>query len=120
MIRRPPRSTLFPYTTLFRSELLELRSHPRRRLHGRIDGGPRTLEAGRALHDHPPRYEGWIKGGALSYALRNMDPRTEFVAIFDADAVPFPDVLRDLLYRSYSPGNPRPRPIHAVVPVQSY
>src|SRR2546429_6133813 len=23
MIRRPPRSTLFPYTTLFRSELLE-------------------------------------------------------------------------------------------------
>src|SRR2546427_7054474 len=24
MIRRPPRSTLFPYTTLFRSELMEL------------------------------------------------------------------------------------------------
>src|SRR3989454_11801225 len=27
MIRRPPRSTLFPYTTLFRSYLLEFR-HP--------------------------------------------------------------------------------------------
>src|SRR5258708_11664154 len=26
MIRRPPRSTLFPYTTLFRSRLLELES----------------------------------------------------------------------------------------------
>src|SRR3712207_8761984 len=26
MIRRPPRSTLFPYTTLFRSEVLELDS----------------------------------------------------------------------------------------------
>src|SRR3712207_7426440 len=25
MIRRPPRSTLFPYTTLFRSDLAELR-----------------------------------------------------------------------------------------------
>src|SRR5688572_32657929 len=25
MIRRPPRSTLFPYTTLFRSDLLEVR-----------------------------------------------------------------------------------------------
>src|SRR2546422_2960060 len=25
MIRRPPRSTLFPYTTLFRSELIEAR-----------------------------------------------------------------------------------------------
>src|SRR2546430_11011045 len=28
MIRRPPRSTLFPYTTLFRSRIL--RSHPER------------------------------------------------------------------------------------------
>src|SRR2546422_8577452 len=29
MIRRPPRSTLFPYTTLFRSCLLRRRSHAR-------------------------------------------------------------------------------------------
>src|SRR5699024_11553587 len=28
MIRRPPRSTLFPYTTLFRSRLGGLRGHP--------------------------------------------------------------------------------------------
>src|SRR2546427_5159729 len=27
MIRRPPRSTLFPYTTLFRSRLMSLTSH---------------------------------------------------------------------------------------------
>src|SRR5258705_6191015 len=27
MIRRPPRSTLFPYTTLFRSELLDLAAY---------------------------------------------------------------------------------------------
>src|SRR3712207_7530860 len=26
MIRRPPRSTLFPYTTLFRSDVLQMRS----------------------------------------------------------------------------------------------
>src|SRR5258705_9688158 len=33
MIRRPPRSTLFPYTTLFRSALqLELVGHARERL----------------------------------------------------------------------------------------
>src|SRR3712207_8609914 len=32
MIRRPPRSTLFPYTTLFRSELDELRQLQRDRL----------------------------------------------------------------------------------------
>src|SRR3712207_7887232 len=29
MIRRPPRSTLFPYTTLFRSDVGALRQHPR-------------------------------------------------------------------------------------------
>src|SRR3712207_9226615 len=28
MIRRPPRSTLFPYTTLFRSEVLEDAEYP--------------------------------------------------------------------------------------------
>src|SRR2546425_11693933 len=30
MIRRPPRSTLFPYTTLFRSILVKERPHPGR------------------------------------------------------------------------------------------
>src|SRR3712207_9510159 len=32
MIRRPPRSTLFPYTTLFRSSPKSGRSEPRRRI----------------------------------------------------------------------------------------
>src|SRR5690554_7448595 len=41
MIRRPPRSTLFPYTTLFRSpELLD-----------RLLRGPRDVEGGRARAD---------------------------------------------------------------------
>src|SRR5437016_10960750 len=40
MIRRPPRSTLFPYTTLFRSELL-----------GEVDAA--ALAAGRAVRDDP-------------------------------------------------------------------
>src|SRR3712207_8564232 len=37
MIRRPPRSTLFPYTTLFRSLLADLgaRAHERMRVHQR-------------------------------------------------------------------------------------
>src|SRR2546425_8516911 len=45
MIRRPPRSTLFPYTTLFRSRptTLPLR-HPARRL---SRAGRRSLPAGR-------------------------------------------------------------------------
>src|SRR6266403_3161208 len=36
MIRRPPRSTLFPYTTLFRSRRLEAVLPPLRRLRLRI------------------------------------------------------------------------------------
>src|ERR1043165_4636357 len=35
MRRRPPRSTLFPYTTLFRSPLLGSRAGPRRDREGR-------------------------------------------------------------------------------------
>src|ERR1035438_1118255 len=46
MIRRPPRSTLFPYTTLFRSEergrLRVVVSHPFRKERG-MDGAPGML-----------------------------------------------------------------------------
>src|SRR2546430_7684593 len=41
MIRRPPRSTLFPYTTLFRSPLLELLA---RRGHLALGKAERPLE----------------------------------------------------------------------------
>src|SRR5258707_7458290 len=37
MIRRPPRSTLFPYTTLFRSAAEKVRSLGRRAFTGRAD-----------------------------------------------------------------------------------
>src|SRR3712207_8208560 len=54
MIRRPPRSTLFPYTTLFRSHLV-----PGERLHVRVrevlkvqdlDVGLRNLHVRRRVH----------------------------------------------------------------------
>src|SRR5260370_17649419 len=46
MIRRPPRSTLFPYTTLFRSGHLRLRgSGPQTHL-ARLLGGCRVTHAG--------------------------------------------------------------------------
>src|SRR2546429_1308021 len=46
MIRRPPRSTLFPYTTLFRS--LHQREVRARGDHGRVD----RREAGACAHLH--------------------------------------------------------------------
>ena len=60
------------------------------------------------------------KGGALTYALKAMDPRTEYVAIFDADAVPFPDVLNDLMCHFYSNEDQEARPIPEIGAVQSY
>src|SRR3712207_7651063 len=50
MIRRPPRSTLFPYTTLFRSDADPLqRAHPGHRGRGvrRLGGGAVPVPAGR-------------------------------------------------------------------------
>src|SRR2546422_4433570 len=61
MIRRPPRSTLFPYTTLFRSAL----GHPHPHLRRGVRAGPRAArrrhregrDAGAVL-DQPPRLHG--------------------------------------------------------------
>src|SRR3712207_7305067 len=39
MIRRPPRSTLFPYTTLFRSPVASRTAYPGRRCRDRRDPG---------------------------------------------------------------------------------
>src|SRR3712207_6893033 len=61
MIRRPPRSTLFPYTTLFRS------AGPARRGHGA--DRPEPVDGGRAL----PRVGG--PGGAGDHPLAALPDR---------------------------------------------
>src|SRR5262245_62650626 len=57
MIRRPPRSTLFPYTTLFRSKVCALFPVLARRLDqrgGTLSGGEQQMLAiGRALMGRP-------------------------------------------------------------------
>src|SRR5688572_32450707 len=51
MIRPPPRSTLFPYTTLFRSDLVAQELHlPQPRLRGR----PYLLKRGAVVLHSPP------------------------------------------------------------------
>jgi len=42
-----------------------------------------------------------FKGGALREALRVTDPRAEYVVVFDADSVPFPDSIERLLPHFY-------------------
>src|SRR5690242_21366014 len=57
MIRRPPRSTLFPYTTLFRSRRRDLADRPAATLAGRIavvaiDPSARSEEHTSELQSH--------------------------------------------------------------------
>src|SRR3712207_7301422 len=52
MIRRPPRSTLFPYTTLFRSH----GRHGRRHRHGDADGHAAAAGRGRRAARRPARH----------------------------------------------------------------
>src|SRR5438034_5511013 len=55
MIRRPPRSTLFPYTTLFRSTPHSaFVREPPQDAHGRVSRSPRTPGAGRGRREDPP------------------------------------------------------------------
>src|SRR5689334_24859126 len=52
MIRRPPRSTLFPYTTLFRSDRRSHRVFRPRREDAHADRPGRADEEDRAAHRH--------------------------------------------------------------------
>src|SRR2546422_8172005 len=58
MIRRPPRSTLFPYTTLFRSPFVEevlvrepILGHTPVKVHASELGGTRHLSAAQFIHE---------------------------------------------------------------------
>src|SRR5256885_8849919 len=52
MIRRPPRSTLFPYTTLFRSTVCDIRPRGPSSLQERDRGVPRCEGAGLSSRTH--------------------------------------------------------------------
>jgi cellulose synthase/poly-beta-1,6-N-acetylglucosamine synthase-like glycosyltransferase len=61
-----------------------------------------------------------FKGGALNEALKLMDPRTEYVVVFDADSMPFPDSIDRFLPYFYEFGEGRPTRREGVAAVQSY
>src|SRR2546427_12926220 len=71
MIRRPPRSTLFPYTTLFRSRYRPAR-HPRgHHLHRGSPAGP--VPAGPVLHAGPA--VGRAHGPSACLGAAELSPR---------------------------------------------
>ncbi|OLB80678.1 MAG: hypothetical protein AUI15_41320 [Actinobacteria bacterium 13_2_20CM_2_66_6] len=63
-----------------------------------------------------------FKGGALREALKVMDPRTEYVVVFDADSMPFPDSIDRFLPYFYDRGGAdgAPRRREEIAAVQSY
>src|SRR3712207_7674767 len=83
MIRRPPRSTLFPYTTLFRSQdahpdLREERQERDRDGADQQDLVPEEGEAARDVDPQPAAADERGEGGAGDdFDRRGADPRSE-------------------------------------------
>src|SRR2546425_9777662 len=108
MIRRPPRSTLFPYTTLFRSvrrvpvALLGAQAPgPQARVAGAADSGVRLHHAllerhrhpDRALHQGPSRVRDGADVGIAPDEVLIMSPRAHtsiglLVALLGGQAAP--------------------------------
>src|SRR5258708_20515551 len=57
MIRRPPRSTLFPYTTLFRSRIVVVQFDRRQPTHRRQSRRPRNVAHAALVHQPANRSE---------------------------------------------------------------
>src|SRR3712207_7564806 len=76
MIRRPPRSTLFPYTTLFRSESLVAAINES--IEESLYGALRALEEGRMLLEHMAAHHGGTDSSAVEHEdrmLREIEDR---------------------------------------------
>src|SRR3989304_7534363 len=87
MIRRPPRSTLFPYTTLFRSQGLPVGDgNPRGEDHGRTEGEDRKSTRLNSSH------------GYISYAVfclkKNNDQVTNAVDKYNTTTLSYGTGLR--------------------------
>src|SRR2546421_8054363 len=70
MIRRPPRSTLFPYTTLFRSPPLQ---------EGAVAGGHGEDVPGRGGVDHRPHLVGPARVGRSEEHTSELQSRSDLV-----------------------------------------
>src|SRR2546430_16940912 len=76
MIRRPPRSTLFPYTTLFRSRMLR---EPERQDLGDTLAHPLLLAVERARVEGHDQQHAWLnaRGRGLRHRERDQTPEPQ-------------------------------------------
>src|SRR3712207_7516716 len=77
MIRRPPRSTLFPYTTLFRSRAVPLRVAVELAAVGVRDPADRTGAVEGDAPDQRRRRAVGVQHGTLEAAVVGLDVRSE-------------------------------------------
>ena len=61
-----------------------------------------------------------FKGGALAVALQHTDPRAEFVIVWDADVVAFPNSIQTYVPHFFRVNGAGPEPRPEVAAVQSY
>src|SRR3712207_7992130 len=94
MIRRPPRSTLFPYTTLFRSDVRRPAGvpEPDDRL-GRRDADPALARAARSERSHQDR-----KSTRLNSSHANTSYAVFCLKKKNVRLVPFGSTIRDGVY----------------------
>src|SRR2546430_73019 len=74
MIRRPPRSTLFPYTTLFRSDIDDLQAVA---AHATADRHHEVPAAERIVSDEVDRFWAWYAGLAAVPVLKEFRERLD-------------------------------------------
>src|SRR2546429_3521117 len=91
MIRRPPRSTLFPYTTLFRSAQLLTACWQAERQAPNITVLNSDSWREQAAPTHDLVVVGPVRDGKITSVLRSLDPATAVIFFFQAE-----DGIRDV------------------------
>src|SRR5258708_357271 len=126
MIRRPPRSTLFPYTTLFRSWIteahrrgLELHAwfNPYRARHDKAKSGFAPTHIARTHPDSVKHYGEfwWMDPGDAFASLRTLAVVDDVVRRYDVDGIhiddyfyPYPIPAPLPKGKKFAPGEPAP------------
>src|SRR2546429_1055179 len=86
MIRRPPRSTLFPYTTRFRSVLSQDGTLDRAALRGKVMGDDAALAALNAIVHRSEEHSLNSSHGYISYAVFCLKKKRSMLALSRAGA----------------------------------
>src|SRR5690349_9424717 len=95
MIRRPPRSTLFPYTTLFRSQKADVALISEHFWRSKLASDPQVLGRVLTLNGVPTTIVGVVPTGSLAWWGPNLE-------VWTVKPFELPGIAKDLLMRGVS------------------